>query len=1023
MIKPLNIAILLFFIIFSSLAGFGQVEEGLFLSIEELIGKNTQRASSIIDSLSQIKGLNSEEHAEILLLKSRIAAKSGDLINAWEFGNSAIDTVEKFLPSPGALKIISKLGTDYGRVSFYYKKYTEGLENLQRLLDKFTVLEPLVKGDIAEKKLGLANMLNRKVLLLRINGKLKEALEVSDAVMDMIDQVPVEKREDFKSFALSERAQLFVDLYQLRKAIEIYKRILDMAINQGNQNRIAVYSNNIGIAYYRMGDFGNSRAFLEKSLEALKKKVKNPLSPQLMGKYNNLCIISMELGDLDSAERYNQRYLKIAIKALGNENADVADVYYNEGSIQYLKGNIEKAMKSFKESNEIYELTLGKDHPRSLESRYKIGVSMVDLGRYEEGKKILEQVKKKYEKAQGNKSVEMEVMSYLAKIAMHDGDDKKIEFYLDKAMRSVGYDPYDKWNFDLIQGPINLGLPLDVMLDWKVRKYKENKKSETYDEAVEILQLCDSLISYIKINFDDNETRKILNGQLQSILDKGLDLYYLYHLYNQESNGASSFFSILEQGNNSMLYQYLMEDENSKILGVPRDLLLTKNKYGDSVLVLAKQISTLISNKDLQSPQVLVKLNAFRDSLEMVKENIRNNFPKYYEQMYSYPLLSMEQVKSLLKPDDLLLMYGYGADQLYLLEIRKNRHKIHIIGDAHESDVLIDSLIFKLRDPHSTGYIEKGSEVYDLLLGQVDILPQDQIIVVPEGKLSLLPFSALYNAQKNKFLCQTNVVRYGYSSSLLFEDKASDYSPMKDLVMAPIFDYHHVATNDSIEKKNKKISALHLSKEEAEEIALILGVSPVLRDGATETFFKKNIHDKRVIHLATHGVVDYTSPVLSALYFWNIDQEQDGKLHAYEIINMDLDADLITLSACNTSVGIIEKGEGVNNIGRAFACAGILNQFTSLWGVNDKSTKELMIHFYENLKKGMNKPKAVQNAKLKYLESSIKTLRHPYYWAGFVYYGDDLPLPQNDKKWWHYALWLTVVSAVVIFVVRKGRFR
>ena len=131
---------------------------------------------------------------------------------------------------------------------------------------------------------------------------------------------------------------------------------------------------------------------------------------------------------------------------------------------------------------------------------------------------------------------------------------------------------------------------------------------------------------------------------------------------------------------------------------------------------------------------------------------------------------------------------------------------------------------------------------------------------------------------------------------------------------------------------------------------------------------------------------------------------------------------MVTLSACNTGVGQILKGEGVQSLARAFAMAGCQNVLMSLWPVSDQSTAILMGAFYSNLKSGMDKDEALQQAKLDYLHQADDYGQHPYYWAGFVYSGNVEPIDFEDSIWRSIYLLIITSIVVVILVIRFRKF-
>ena len=135
---------------------------------------------------------------------------------------------------------------------------------------------------------------------------------------------------------------------------------------------------------------------------------------------------------------------------------------------------------------------------------------------------------------------------------------------------------------------------------------------------------------------------------------------------------------------------------------------------------------------------------------------------------------------------------------------------------------------------------------------------------------------------------------------------------------------------------------------------------------------------------------------------------------------INVNADLAVLSACNTRVGVLQKGEGVTSVSRAFTYAGVPSTVTSLWKVPDKQTSQIMVSFYKYLKDGLSKNVALQKAKLDYLASTDDDLlKHPYYWAGFVISGNVEPITQPVSKWWW--LLLTILIFLGFWYLKKKK--
>jgi len=140
------------------------------------------------------------------------------------------------------------------------------------------------------------------------------------------------------------------------------------------------------------------------------------------------------------------------------------------------------------------------------------------------------------------------------------------------------------------------------------------------------------------------------------------------------------------------------------------------------------------------------------------------------------------------------------------------------------------------------------------------------------------------------------------------------------------------------------------------------------------------------LHFATHGIVDEEDPELSKI-FLNSSNKEDGNLFSGEIYNLDLNAEMVVLSACQTGLGKFSKGEGVIGLSRALIYAGAKNIIVSFWSVADESTAELMVDFYKNLlqKKDQNFREALQQAKVNMIKKGNYSA--PYYWAPFVMIG------------------------------------
>jgi CHAT domain-containing protein len=289
-----------------------------------------------------------------------------------------------------------------------------------------------------------------------------------------------------------------------------------------------------------------------------------------------------------------------------------------------------------------------------------------------------------------------------------------------------------------------------------------------------------------------------------------------------------------------------------------------------------------------------------------------------------------------------------------------------------------------------------AQQLFNGLLGGIPEFKEKQaLIVVPDGKLHLLPFAAL--ADNGQYVLASHLVSVVPSGTVLhmLEHRAQQTESTSlpyvgvaawttDSPPHTLLTSIHRAVSGP---ERSELVALPESRHEVETIAADLPEPGTILLGAnaTETNFKQlPLSQFSVIHLALHGYVDPEIPDRSALVFAPQPQStDDGLLQIREIRNLHLNANLVTLSACNTGVGPVGE-EGVASIVNAFIEAGSQSVVSTLWELEDHATAHLMTTFYGHLGLREEKAVALREAQLEMLNSGLP----PYYWAGFVLAGN-----------------------------------
>ena len=364
---------------------------------------------------------------------------------------------------------------------------------------------------------------------------------------------------------------------------------------------------------------------------------------------------------------------------------------------------------------------------------------------------------------------------------------------------------------------------------------------------------------------------------------------------------------------------------------------------------------------------------------------------EYFASLSTVDTLTMQDVMRLIPDGVSIVEYYYDPNHLFIWVLDNKQHHF-IKKDVHSSELenltkAYRNLVFEGKDIRSIKVFKKDEQGLSdgkirfrkvnealksiLLDGVFDHIKTHKVYIVPHGILHYLPFQTLtYNAN---YLIEKFQVGYIPSATALkYVFAKRKEKPVNLLALG-----------------NPELSApqmqLPFAEQEVQDLKSIYPAARVLiREDASEANFKQQAGAHDIVHVASHGEFNSNTPLLSCLRL-SAGNGEDGRLEAREIFGLNLDAYLVTLSACNTAIGKFTKGDDVVGLTRAFIFAGTPSILGTIWSVNDESTSTFMHHFYENLKE-MDKLKSLQQAQIAMIRS--EKYRHPYYWAGFQLIGD-----------------------------------
>jgi CHAT domain-containing protein/tetratricopeptide (TPR) repeat protein len=274
------------------------------------------------------------------------------------------------------------------------------------------------------------------------------------------------------------------------------------------------------------------------------------------------------------------------------------------------------------------------------------------------------------------------------------------------------------------------------------------------------------------------------------------------------------------------------------------------------------------------------------------------------------------------------------------------------------------------------------------------------LVVVPDGPLTQVPFGLLLEREHPPFayadapyLLRRHAITVELAAALLTDPAPPEERPLGLLALGRSR-FGGLRPSGPADRSTPALGDLPHVEEELRRLQRRVGGARIaLDEAATEAFLDARRDEARVIHLASHALVDAQLPLYSRVVLWDgPPPEDDGTLYLYELQRRPLHADLVTLSGCSTARGRSRLGEGMMGLQYAFRAAGARATLATLWQVEDAATAELMDRFYLHLRRGLPKDEALRQAQLAYL-GRHPDRASPFFWAAPVLYGDPAPVP------------------------------
>jgi CHAT domain-containing protein/tetratricopeptide (TPR) repeat protein len=969
---------------------------------------------------------------------------AGDSINAVEFYNTALAIHRKLNDRAGEAHTLFELG----RAS----------ASPQKAVEYYRQAVPIYR-DIKSRK-GEANALYSTGLAFARMGKMRDALKFYQ------EALPIMRAENDRvseGQTLNAMGGAHDILGNYDEALALYRQAETIRRESGDQLRLAVTLSNIGVVSDNRGDWQSARKSYDEALAIYTSRLNQGLkscgketSEQTVraceaaaSALDNIGELYNSLGDPPAALAKFEESLPIrdALKQGRGQGTTRMRICYSN----YLQGKPQEALKYCEQAAQF--LRAAKDDYWLSTTFMFMGMSHAALNEREKALDYYRQALQAQESI-GNRRGLAITLDKMGEIYALGGDAKNAFESYNRALQL--------WR--QVKDPDGEAITL-----YHIARAERDRGN--FAEAHERVENALAIVESQRVKAPGHRLRA-------SYFATKLNYYELDIVLKMQLAGkghgaqlADAAFEVNERARARSLIELLSEAR----LGVgeqssPKLSELIRNKQAVQRKLDAKSLTRtrLLSGKHTEEAVVLAKeIDSLVTEYNELEARIREHSPRYAKLIDPHPL-SLKEIQQLLDDQTLLLEYALGEEHSYLWAVTRTGIKSYTLpprAEIEKKAARVKQLLTARQPiPGETNeqrrerlmrveesdalYWDAAAELSHIILEPVAAqLKGKHLLIVPDGELQYLPFTALPSpappaagaghhaeigsdlqsdaASKEKrfspLIMNHKIVSLPSASTLsVLQRKAEGRRPARKalaVVADPVFEMMDsrlaearkslpgsIAKADSASTDSRQTNSLarnqslpfsRLLSSLREGKAIVSLVPP--GQGLLATSFDANralvkemgLGDYRILHFATHGLLDDQHPELSGIVlslFDRLGQPQNGFLRLYDIYDLRLSADLVVLSACNTALGKRINGEGLIGLTRGFMYAGAPRVVASMWQADDNATAELMSHFYQGmLKKRMTPAEALREAQIAMWQQPSR--RAPYYWAAFILQG------------------------------------
>jgi CHAT domain-containing protein/predicted negative regulator of RcsB-dependent stress response len=809
------------------------------------------------------------------------------------------------------------------------------------------------------------------------------------------------------------------NLGQYLAALESHQHNLALKRELGERGGQAIALNNIGTAYSGLGAYQKALDAYTAALE-INRSLDNRRSVAI--NLNNVAWVYDQLADYRRAVAFYQESLEI-VRAL-NDQHSIAVTLNNIAGIHTRLGNYDKALQVYTEALSLRRAV--GDTDGEANSLNHIGNVLARLGKRDEAGEHFQRALAIF-RTSHNPYMLARTLTNLAALNRKNGDYLQALAHLDEAVeinRTIRFRDGEA----------------EALAELSRVEYARGNYETAHQRAESALSAFES----VRLAVASPALRASFFASVRDIQELDIEILMRLHGEHPEKGfGAAALFAS-ERGRARSLLELLHESSAEIRRDVDTALLERERELERIIARKAEQQTRSGKQTEAETIAAVKELDALATELEQVQSRIRETSPQYAALTHPVPLKLSEIQTKVLDGDTVLLEYALGSEKSFLWAVTPTSMDVFELGPRAEIESavrrLFDPLMARKQKPAGEtpaararrirqadqAYLSAAAKATRMLLDPVaSKIERKRLLIVGEGVLQYLPFAALPEpgtGEQGKDLPLINnheiITAPSASVMAVLRQETAGRRPAEKalLVLAdPVFSADDarvvqkgttVATASATESASRgaakpaedtgvqDLLRLRFSRHEAEEIARL--TPPALTrvaldfDASRETVLSTDLGQYRIVHLATHSLLDNQRPELSGVVLSLVDRSgrpQNGFLRLYDIYNLRLGADLVVLSACQTARGGEIEGEGLIGLTRGFLYAGAPRVVATLWEVDDRTTALVMKHFYEGmLVRGQRPAAALRSAQAEVART--KGWDPPYYWAAFTLQGE-----------------------------------